>query len=541
MTATDRRGAKRRAAPARPARPARGDAPALPDSVAWATDVALVLAIVIVGYFFHLPLAAYEHLTPDAAGYLDMGINLFSGRGAVTTYNLYQYWPGTQHPFPAYMQPGYPILAGLLYKLDGIRGVTSFNLLLNAVNGGLLYLLSRRALGRTTALLAALYVSFHPNLLYTAIHPWTEPLHTATLLAALMLFLNDRISRVWVGVLLGIGCLVRFAGVYNAAALFVAVAVLHGFRRRTFAECAGMAAGFLAVMVPYELFCLVRYGAIYPEYLAAAKRYTIAMNEGGAVYRDALPVLGVSGIPSPGLREMAGHFTNHVTALLRTMGPTAWLGGAAVAGTAWRRAGARDPFLVATTCVGVLSILAYAASLAWNRGIEQDRYSVLPIAMLVPAGFAVVRAALTRPAAGPELRFWLGTAAVAGFLFAMTFTSYARFRLKHGFQFPESLNEYRAERSEVVSWIKANAPKDAKVASEFLKDPFYFERPFVSLPSGKALAPEPFNRFLDVYRPEYLLFANPATARLISDRGGYRIALRTARLILLEREDVPAR
>ena len=504
-------------------------------------DLLVASALAWLVFLPHLPMAWVEHITPDAAGYLDMGRNLFTGRGAVSTYNLYQFWPGTQHPMLPYMQPLYPVVCGLLWMLDGLRAVISFNILLLGVNCALVYFLIRRVTGRPAAFLTGALLGFAPNLLLTAIHPWTEQLHLFTLLVAVLLFRNERVPRFWVGALLGISCLVRFAGVYNVAAVLAAVFVLHGFGRRAFGEFAKMLAGLLAIAIPYESFCLLRYGALYPEYLAAAKQYTSAVASGGAVYRDSLPALAVPAAPAlaPGL--VFSRVLSHMTELVKACGPAAVLALAAALGLILRGERRREPDLAVFACLGVFSILAYAVSLVWLPAIEAARYSVVPFVTLVPAGVAVIRGEVARRLKPSAWTLWWGTVAVFAILFALTIPAYAKFRNWYDEGYPRSLENYWSARADMHAWIRANAPKDALVASEFLKDPIFFERPFVALPSGKALEPKAMDSYLAAFAPDYILYANPKTAQYMMTRSDYRMAHRNALLGLLERIPAEAR
>jgi len=500
-------------------------------------DGLVILALTLVLYFVHLGFARDERLSPDAAGYLDMGRNLFSGRGAVSTYNLYQYWPGIEHPMLPYMQPLYPVLCGLLWGLGGLSTVTAFNILLFALNCGLVYRLAAPLLGRPTAAMVGLLVGFSPTMLFSAIHPWTEELHLTTLLGAVLLYLRPGFPRFAVGVLLAIGCLVRFAGLYNAAGLLAAGFFVHGLSRRAWREAAWIAAGFLAVAVPYEVFCLLRYGSLYPEYPAAATRYTLAVSDGGAVYRDSLPVLNVARAAAPAAGVLVARFGSHAAGLVDAFGAAAPLGVAALFAPWLRTTARRDPALVTLLCLGVISIVAYSASLAWLPGIEGARYSVVPFMTLVPAGIAATRAAAARWLHRPSRVFWVGSLAPIALTLLALIPAYRAFVHEYQVRYPASLVEYRAERDEVCAWIREHAAKDALVASEFLKDPIFFERPFVSLPSGAALDSLGLSRFLAMYRPDYVFFANPVTARYFSGGTEYWLAKRTRRLILLERAE----
>ena len=72
------------------------------------------------------------------------------------------------------MQPLYPVAAGLVFRLLGLKAVIGFNILLLALNFVLVYKLLRLAADTITSFLAVLLVSFSGNIVFTAIFPWTE-------------------------------------------------------------------------------------------------------------------------------------------------------------------------------------------------------------------------------------------------------------------------------------------------------------------------------------------------------------------------------
>jgi hypothetical protein len=106
-------------------------------------DSLLTLLLFLTICFASLPFSDEELLSPDASGYLDMGRNLFSGKGPVISYNLYQFWQGKYYPFLPYTHPIFPIVAWLILTWGGVRAVIDFNIVLLAVNCVMLYKIVR--------------------------------------------------------------------------------------------------------------------------------------------------------------------------------------------------------------------------------------------------------------------------------------------------------------------------------------------------------------------------------------------------------------
>ena len=521
--------------PARDRRSTRGPAPRVrgPGLDGW---LGALVALVVLAP--QLRLADGELMSPDAAGYLDIA-RRFWGHGSLATgFDFYQFWPGATHPVLPYMQPLYPILLGWT-ALGGVRGMIAANLVVFAAACGLTTALTARFAGRITAIFAGLLLGFSSNALYTAIHPWTEPLHLLVLLVAIGAFARPSVPRPVVGVILAASALVRFAGIYNAAGLLLAVPLVRGWNAAARKEVLAILAGFLAVAVPYEAFCLLRYGALYPEYLAAAKDWTIATQSGGGSFRRAIPALVVHAPALPsGLLVARG--AAHLVEFARALGWGGLLAVAAVAGLFGPRR--REPVFAVFVVQGVFAMFAISASFAWLEKIEADRYALVSFFTLVPTGLATLRLAaralLKAHSAAVEWAF----GAFLAVAFAWCLMSWTVFMRIYGVGIPPQNESYLAERDRVAAWIDAHAPADVLVATSLLQDPVLTEHSVIALPRGKQLVPpRALEEFLGVWAPRLVVTGNPDLAGALAKVSPYRPAMRTDHIWVLERADAPAR
>lgn len=529
--------------PARPpARPAASPAVKRVEETAWERgarnprlDLLLMLVLVAAVFLPLLPLSQAQMLSPDASVYLDAGRSLFAGRGLVSSFNLYQYWSGKTHPFLPYMHPIYPVFAGAIFALAGLPAVIAANLLLFGVNIALVYLLATRITDRITAFAIALVLGFTSGFAYSAFFPWTEPLHLTALLVTLLLYARPGVPRAAIGGLLAIGWLIRAASLFPAVALLAAIAVSQGPRtRRAWVDVAKVTAGFLAVALPYELVCLVRWGALYPEYFSQSKIWTIAMTGGGGEYARTAPMLRFADAPRIPAPVLAGGMLAHVLEFLRTLGVLAPL--ALIAPLALLGPRRREPVFTALVLQGALSIVAHSASMAWMKRLEAERYAVVSFATLVPAGIATLRRLAARLLGEGETRFRLGSGAalvILGVIIGGTWLPFVRFYEE---EYPRRNQRYAAARDDLYAWVRANTRSDALVGSELLQDAFLLERPVVSMPSVRdpAIDAKRLDGFLTVYAPEAVITRTPPLEALLSARG-YREGLRRSPLVVMVR------
>lgn len=523
-----------RRSPPRSRKPARATPPR---RAGRGLDALLGIAVAIAVLAPQLRLANGELMSPDAAGYLDVARRFWRHGSLATGFDFYQFWPGATHPVLPYMQPLYPILLGWTAVLGGVRAMIAANLVVFASACGVVTALTARFAGRVVAVFAGLLLGFSSNALYSAIHPWTEPLHLLFLLLAVGAFAHRSVPRPVVGAILAASALVRFAGVYNAAALLVAVPLVRGWNAAALKEVAAVLAGFLAIAVPYEAFCLLRYGVPYPEYLAAARDWTIATQSGGGTFRRAIPALVVHAPHLPaGLLVARG--AGHVMELARALGWGALPAIAAIAGLCGPQR--REPVFTVFVVQGVFAILAISASFAWLERIEGDRYALVSFFTFVPAGLATLRAAARALAKTHSRRIDGVLGVLLAIVFVWSLSSWTTFMRYYGVGIPAQVEPYLAERDQVAGWIREHTAPEALIATSLLQDPVLTEHPVVALPRGKQLAaPHALDEFLAVWSPQLVVTGNPDLASTLAKGTGYRPAIRSEHIWVLERAEPP--
>ena len=498
-------------------------------------DFLIISALFLVIFLPNLPLASVELMQPDGCGYLDMGRNLFSGKGAVISYNLNQYWPGKYHPFLPYMQPVYGVIAGLIWLLFGLKTVIGFNIALHAVNCVLLYLILRIFSDRTTSLLIALFMGFSKNLIFPAMAPLTEPLHLLFLLSAILIYLKYRNANFWVGAILALSCLVKASSFYSIFAFAVSVIILKGFSKESFRGLVRLAIGFLAVFLTYELFCYIKYGAFYPQYLAAAKTYKNAETFAGAFYRDNAPVLNMPSVRL-GMNSIRANIHGNFTGFIKSFGAVKYAMLPAPLFFIYELIKKRSSLVIIFFVQGFCLLFGYTLLHSWSPIYEFDRFSVISLITLGSVGFLSLKEIINSAFSRMEKRAVLSAAVFAVIFFAFFYfqvRSYLSFRSFAIEVFFQNKKAYRENRDGMYEWIRKNTETDALIASQYLADAFLFDRPFVSLPPGETLIEKNLIDFLDVYKPDHVLTYDNNLANYLKGKG-FSLIKQQGTMILLE-------
>jgi len=500
-------------------------------------DFLAVLILFFAVFLVNLPLAATELVSPDACAYLDIGRNLLSAKGAVTSYNLYQYWPGHYHPSLPYMQPLYAVVAGLIWILFSLKAVIGFNIFLSALNSVLLYKIIRLYQGCLVSFFISFFTAFSIIFTFSAIFPWTEHLHLLFLLAAIFIYLKYERFYFLIGAIFALSCLVRFAGLYSLFAFMAALVMLKGFSKQAFKGYLKITGGFLAVFLAYEAFCYFKYGVFYPEYLNVSTTYRLAELFPGAFYRPETPVLNMPR-PSAGLGRIlsntGGHMRDFFGSFRHIKFLLIFLPFYAVYDFVKKRRALTAIFFLQ----GAMLIVCYSLSLWWLPEVEVDRYSLVPFIALGVVGFIFIKEVLdfffSRKGKNPPPVFFV---LIILPLIYSSGKDYLVFRKHYKDIYPYKYRN-REDIYEVCAWLKANTKEDDLTASNFLGHAFLSQRPFVSLPSGKAFTSKNFRDFLKIYKPKYIYTQNTALISLLKT-AGFKEKLRKGAVILLEAANAP--
>lgn len=437
------------------------------------------------------------------------------------SYNIYQYWQGRYYPALPFIQPVYPILAGLLMFFFNLKAVILFNILLLSINCVLIYLIVRLYYNRVFGLLISLLMGLSEPIVYTAMYPWTEQLHLFLILLTMLIYLKfDKFKNrgYLLGILLGISFLVRAASVFNILAFGLALVLLNGVSKEAIQGYLKVALGFLMVFLPYEIFCFIRYQAFYPQYFKAAYISTYSVLYEGAYYQDHLPVLRMKPLNING-DLIIKHIYSHLIDLLRWFKHLKFVLILAPLHIIMNRSKKKNHLLILLFSQGIFVMTGYTLSLTLTPGMETSRYLLIPYITWGCIGFLAIQKIFNYFFYKKNKKF-----ATHGLIIILSF--FLTFQLKNHFIYIHKVqqlyiaeNVNRMNRDIIFDWIKTNTKKDDLIACDLslTLDAFLFERPTVRLPAGKAATMKNIEDFFRIYQPEYVLTTdNPLIEWLVT-------------------------
>ncbi|MFH1867410.1 MAG: hypothetical protein ABH843_00440 [Candidatus Omnitrophota bacterium] len=498
-------------------------------------ELSLIAVLFLSVFFINLPMASIEFLQPDGCGYLDMGRNLFTGKGAVISYNINQYWSGKYYPFLPYMQPLYGIIAGGIWLLFGLSAVSGFNILLMALSCVLLYKILRMHTDKYSSFLISIFVGFSTTLLFVAIAPLTEQLNLFILILTIFVYLRYDDRKFLVGLLLALNCLVRASSLYIVFWFMVSIVVISGFSKEKLKGCLKVAAGFLAAFLSYEIFCYIRYGVFYPEYLLPAKIYRSAAMYPGAFYQDKMPTLNM-----PALKVGADIvFTNigkNIVGFIENFQNLKFVLLLIPPYVIFNIIKKRNPLSIIFFFQGLGIIVGYTLSHTWDPVYEFARFSVIPFTMLASLGFLAIRDIFSNMLPERiERRFPVVFFIIISIFFYFHIIEYKGFRNFYLNIYPQKFQDYTIDRDMMYEWIKKNTGKEDLIATTFLRDAVFLDRPVVSVPRENWLSRKNVEDFIRIYKPKYVLTKDKELIVML-DSLGFKLKNKSKYMILLGEE-----
>lgn len=476
----------------------------------------------------------------DTFTYLEPWRNLFEGRGLVTRYNVVYGWSGElSRPALAYYNPLYGLWIALPFQLfenPAWVGVFS-NALPCSMNAVALGLLTRRAFGPAVALLSALGYVLLPTTwlgmtLICAEHATVGVLLLLLLLIEYRVRANER-AWVWVGVVLGVGFLVKVSVLLVVPLLVVAAPLMQEGTLRirilgSVRPLLRVAAGFAAIALPYAVVCQVVVGELYPVYPNMARNWALADAYGGS-YLPESPAVRPDAEAVPGFAELLVITLENGWAML-------WAGVKEVGflaffvPAAFVRGRARGLALLLVV-TGLTMAIGHAASFNFLRLASSDsprRYALYSAVFWYPVavcGLAVCTAWIARASRRQSVGLL-----VAWLVLSLPLVSPLRERYEKA---------AAVTVPKMLAWQRSMEPIGALVGPDELVavglggPSLFLDRPVVSLPAGKLATPTALAQFVRVFRPTMVVPTNPVVGRAIIELGYRARAAPGGRVVLL--------
>jgi hypothetical protein len=470
-----------------------------------------VAGLVVTGlcaYYLGAPFA-------DTYTYLEPGRNLLAGRGFITRFNVVYGWSGRlDHPALAYYNPLYGLLLAIVWWL--IPNPALFSVIATAMpcslNAVLLALLVRRAFGPLAALLSGAGYLLIPATWFNLYLTSAEHLAITIVLLCLLIveYYVPRNGRgwFWVGVLLGVGYLVKVSLLLGVPGLLAAVAMTQqGNLRERICGSARAASrfglGMALVVLPYTVFCRVTVGESYPSYPRMAETWSLATTYGGEYTADS-PAVHPDLASLPGVAGRARIVIGNVQSLFEQS--AAQLGLLALVMIIGLIDGEEPTRRLALflTSTGASFALGHAAAFNWMPISKEPRYAIYAGALWYPVGVYGLMRLVDRGVAWHPLRnrIIVGLWCVASLPAVLEHISTLQ-RITPSFQ-PRSI-----QMRSIMRPLAELAGPDDLVAVEsggrLLSAAIFLDRPVVPLPQGEMNRTKAIWQFIEVYRPALVI------------------------------------
>lgn len=469
----------------------------------------LIIPLTVLALF--LPLSLYEFLSTDASIYLDIGRNIFRGKGFYTSCNTYQYWLGKYYPSLPYHQNIYPLLAGLIWWLtSSIRAVIIGNIIIAAVNSILLFSFLSKIYNKDIAFYGAFLASISFSMIHTASYPWTEQLYLLILLFSLNILLGRypiKKRALLTGLLMGLATLTRAANIFCAAAIliFLIIYTFEEERNGRLIQISLFITGTALVLGVYELICFAAFGTFYPEYKKGAAAFIMGSYLPGGYYAQKTPILRFvpSAIKWFSVTSIS-NVINHLAAFYKETNLLALSSGLFMARHVMKRWKTHKGETLTLLLIGI-NVIGHSSVLYSMNVIGIDRFIIIPEIMGIPLCCAGLYKGLSccKSLTAYKKRIFTSIMILSLILSAQRWvrndiTTINNF-IKKG--------RVNISDKEIVDWINKNSSKDDLLATNLIEYGFLYDRPLVSLPPDKVLSYNNLNKFLTMFKPDIIILS----------------------------------
>ena len=459
--------------------------------------------------FVFVDYANLKLLTADASIYLNIAENIANRTGFVVSYNLCQCFNTLYHPIWAYYQPLYPIFVSFFINHGGIVQVIKVNILLFALNVVLILYILESLIPSLFNLLFVLFLACSMSFYISALYAWTEQLHFFCFIVTFILFLRfkDRPAHLlWLGILNGIFMLIRVAHLYNFLAYLPVLFIGKDSLRQKLNKVFFFVGGFVLAYGLYQLFCLISYHTLFPEYARPGASYGMARFYSGIAY-DPLKV---------GLQIPLGHFFTlqhflyigqHLRDFYNRMPYFLW----AAIFYYFLPANKRAEGGIIELCFSqsIFTILGYSFTFYWlTYSFDSLRYSMIPFVLISVVGWYCLYQGLSlSESVGKKLVGLVILLCVFLIPQVDKFIKVREYTFKHSYL----ENRYYKDLYASYDWINQNLPKEILVASNEDQQAYFLHRPFISLPLGKSYNCINISLYNRIYSPDYYLLSRAIT------------------------------
>ncbi len=489
--------------------------------------LALILLVPFLPYILTVAKISYiaYNNSSDTFLYLDIAKNILAGRGPVCSFHVYQYEHQLFYSAIPFIHLGLPILLSVLYAVShSVKALIAFNIPLAYLNCFMIFWIVKNLYSdKTLAYWAVFLFASTVSMEITLLRILTEQLSLTVTLVALLIFAWQKaIPRKWpfvVGILLGLGVLVRSASIVFIPPFFMAILLAAGTDKRVrLRQAFEILIWPLAIVILYELFVYANFNTFFPQYPTAFRNFYLSTYITGGEFFADTPVIRPFGHP-PFASHLFANFTEMTYTLfciLRVLIVFFLLRIPRL----FKERNRIELFLFWVVVFQITSAIFFYSYIRIDE-FQWTRFLLLPVISLIVLGAKGLRDFCGR--FFPRTKFFLFHA-ILSIIFLSNF--YQSYKVLEAYWEEAKYGRKVVNLEAIAGWVRANTGTQDMIAvsAEYIIGGVDLDRPTVSLPFGKTLNSNNLRDFINIFRPKAVIFERTLSLGAELRRLGYREA-----------------
>lgn len=450
----------------------------------------------------------------------------------MTSFNVYQYWPGIFYPVLPFIHAGLSLVLAAIYLFfPSVKALIMSNFLVAFLNSYLIFLIAKKLYqNRAIAYWAAFLIAATVSMEITVLRILTEQLSLLVILTAIWVFIGDEgLSRKKLnltGFLLAIGVFIRSASIIYPLAFVLALLLGKGGSKNKAKEAFLILAWPLAIIAGYEFFIYLRFNTFFPQYPQAFKNYYLAVTTGGQFFPQ-----------TPVVRPVVADLNiNYSSVNITEMGRVVFcILRALIIFSFFRffnilKEKNRGELLLFWLLVLQVSSTIFFYPYMRIGEFQWTRFLLLPVIALVVFGIKALKDFSQK--FFPRAKFFFFHSFLSVIFLSNFYQSY---KVVEFYWQEEKKGEKATELTSALGWVKKNTKESDLIAvSEYIIGGVYLERPLVALPLYNALNQKNLEDFMNIYKPRAVICEKTLQIGPELEALGYRRAQNRPKESLLE-------
>ncbi len=219
------------------------------------------IIIILLSAIYIIP-ALSTFTTADSNLYIDAGKHLILEKRPVLCFDIYQATPDRCMPSLPYIPPLWPIIAGLILSIGGLKAISVFNASIVIASAILLFRIAKETIAIGWALTAVMLAYTSMPMLLISTYPWTESLGLFLINLTIYILIsqspNPSSKKSYIAAII-IGLIFLTRPPYFFPAILIGLLLTDRAKR------IGFIVSSLTIPALYEAFCITKYRTIYPQ------------------------------------------------------------------------------------------------------------------------------------------------------------------------------------------------------------------------------------------------------------------------------------